>query len=159
MLFHCAFQITNGKASSPLGCKISQYLQRFKVGLMEREQLAKRNPWPVGHPNWVSNLQAEYASNRKYRKNTHQVLSEAAVIEDADMKFLGFNFEDGFVPHAGWYILCRACRELVPTACAHTMGCRCRAVINSPEERQVKLPAIDNYSVVELIGRGPINSG
>lgn len=44
-----------------------------------REQLAERNPWPVGHPNWVNNLQAEYASNRKYRKNTLRV-------------------EDGFVP-------------------------------------------------------------
>lgn len=121
-----------------------------------RKQLAKRNPWPVGHPNWVANIQAEYKSNRKYRKNKLQVLSEAAVTEDADMKFQGFNFEDGFVPHAGWYILCRVCRELVPTACAHAMGCKCRAVVISPEARQVKLPTTDNYSVVELIGRGPI---
>ena len=123
-----------------------------------REQLAKRNPWPVGHPNWVSNLQAEYKSNRKYRENALRVLSEATVKDDADIKFLGFNFEDGFVPHAGSYILCRACRDLVPTACAHAMGCKCRAVVISPEARQVKLPTIDNYSVVELIGRGPINT-
>lgn len=120
-----------------------------------REQLVKRNPWPVGHPNWVSNLQAEYKANRKYRKNTLQILSEATVKDDADIKYLGFNFENGFVPHIGWYILCRTCRELVPTACSHAMGCKCRAVVISPEARQVKLPIIDNYSVVELIGRGP----
>ncbi|MCE3605725.1 ankyrin repeat domain-containing protein [Massilia sp. P8910] len=38
-----------------------------------REQVAKRNPWPAGHPNWVNNLRAEYASNQKYRKNTLRV--------------------------------------------------------------------------------------
>jgi hypothetical protein len=121
-----------------------------------RGRLAARNPWPVGHPNWVSNLQAEYQLNRKYRKNTLQVLNEASVRSDAEIKFLGLDFEDGFIPHKGWYVLCHVCRELVPTACSYTMGCRCSAVAISPESKQVRLPSLDKYSVIELVGRGPI---
>ena len=123
-----------------------------------REQLAARNPWPVGHPNWVSNFQTEYQLNRKYRKNTIQVLNEASVQTEAEIKFLGLDFEDGFIPRKGWYILCHGCRELVPTACSYTMGCQCRAVAVSPEARQIRLPPLDRYSVVELVGRGPLST-
>lgn len=121
-----------------------------------RQQLFERNPFPVGDPNWVRNLQAEYKINRQYRKNTTEVLSELKARADAEIKVLGFNFENGFIPHAGWYVLCQNCRHLVPTKCAHALGCSCGAVVVVPETKQVQLPLPEMYSVVELIGRAPL---
>ncbi|WP_150105093.1 hypothetical protein [Pseudogulbenkiania ferrooxidans] len=122
------------------------------------QRLAERNPFPVGDPNWVRNLQAEYKINREYRKNDSQVLLEAGVIQNSEIKILGFNFDKGFMPHAGWYVLCENCRNLVPTKCACTLLCSCGAVAVMPETRQYLLPPSDKYKIVELIGRGPIRS-
>lgn len=121
-----------------------------------RQQLFERNPFPVGDPNWVHNLQAEYRINRQYRTNTTEVLSELKALEDAEIKVLGFDFESGFTPHAGWYVLCQTCRHLVPTKCAFALRCACGAVIVAPETKQVQLPLPQMYSVVELVGRGPL---
>jgi hypothetical protein len=121
-----------------------------------REHLFERNPFPVGHPDWVRNLKAEYELNRAYRQNTTEVLSESKVLESAELKELGFDFEHGFIPRAGWYVLCKSCRCLVPTNCAVTSGCQCDEVIVDPETKQVRLPDASGYAVVELTGRGPI---
>lgn len=128
---------------------VEEYSQRV------RERLHRRNPFPVGDPNWVANLQAEYEINRHYRKNKLEVLREEVATENADLRVLDFKFEENLFPRAGQYVLCHACRCLVPTACAHAMGCECRAVTISPEARHAVLPPPDLYSVVELIGRGP----
>jgi hypothetical protein len=122
-----------------------------------RQQLFERNPFPIGDPNWVRNLQAEYKINRKYRKNSTEVLLETKALEDAEIKYLGFDFENGFIPHSGWYVLCKNCRNLVPSKCAYTLGCSCGAVIVLPETKQVKLPKTEHYAVVELIGHGPVS--
>jgi len=123
-----------------------------------RQKLFERNPFPVGNENWVRNLQAEYKINRQYRKNSTEVLLETQVLANAEIKDLGFDFEGCFVPHAGWYVLCKECRSLVPSFCSQTLGCSCGAVVVMPETKQVKLPPSQDYAVVELIGRGPIRA-
>ena len=121
-----------------------------------RQQLFERNPFPVGDLHWVRNRQTEYKINRRYRKNTTEVLSEEKAREDAEIKVLGFDFESGCIPHAGWYVLCQNCHHLVPTKCEHELGYSCGAVVVVPEKKQVQLPMPKLYSVVELIGRGPL---
>lgn len=121
-----------------------------------RAKLYERNPFPVGHPNWVANLQAEYRLNRAYRQNRQNVVRVQDIQETAEVHSLGFRYEPGdrMVPHAGRYLQCTDCTDLVPTNCEVRLACSCGTIVVDPISRSYDAPA-GKHAVVELLGKGP----
>jgi hypothetical protein len=119
-----------------------------------RRELHERNAYPLSDPKWAKNVLEEYEINKQYRQNTKQVVGEADVLRHATIRPLGFNFEQGFMPHEGWYVQCLTCRDLVPTKAEAALSCKCGAVSLDPMDKRANLPPVQKYQVAEVVGRG-----
>jgi hypothetical protein len=122
-----------------------------------RERINERNPFPVGHPNWVANLRSEYYLNREFRQNSTMVLRANEVLAFADIKTLGFVYgqDDRLSPRPGVYLQCVRCSDLVPTNCVHALRCSCESVVVDPVDRSYQADP-SAHTVVELVGKGQI---